>query len=141
MQFYKVLIFIHIILVPFFPQTQAPQNIIGNPIKIGKIIVAQFNFPEPMNWEDAKLACKSLGHDWRLPTKQELSLIFQNKNKIKGFPKSDFTTGSLYWSSNNLYNIYNHFTYAIFTDFRNGDQGNELTNRLFLVRAVKSSEY
>ena len=45
-----------------------------------------------MTWVDAMKACANLGEGWRLPTKDELNLLYENKDKIGGF-------GSVYWSS------------------------------------------
>ena len=42
---------------------------------------------------EALAACKLLGEGWRLPTRAELLLMYENKDKIKGFANSD------YWSS------------------------------------------
>jgi hypothetical protein len=64
--------------------------IIGNPIKIGNIFVAQYNFPEEMNWVNAKKACESLGKDWRLPTKKELILMGKNEGKLEKFYNRQF---------------------------------------------------
>ena len=72
------------------------KQIIGKPIKIGKLLVAQSDFPRKMNWEDAKKACRTLGKGWRLPTKSELSILYENSGKIGGqFTLSD----GYYWSS------------------------------------------
>lgn len=68
------------------------KNIIGKPFKIGNIEVTEKDFPKTMNWEDAKKACESLGNGWRLPNKNELNTLYQNKDKIGGF------TNDLYWS-------------------------------------------
>ena len=68
------------------------ENIIGTPIKIENLEVAQYNFPEFMNWKDAKAACAKLGKGWRLPTKDELNILYQNKNKIGVF------ASGYYWS-------------------------------------------
>ena len=69
------------------------ENIIGTPIKIDNLEVAQYNFPESMNWYDAQEVCAKLGNSWRLPTKDELNVMYQNKDKIGGFAYY------LYWSS------------------------------------------
>ena len=69
------------------------KNIIGKPIKISNIEVAQYDFPEEMNWEDAKIFCTNLGKGWRLPTIEELNYLYQNRVAIGGF------TGKVYWSS------------------------------------------
>jgi len=46
-----------------------------------------------MTWDEAKKACKNLGDGWRLPTKDELNLLYENKEKIGGF------ANGFYWSS------------------------------------------
>ena len=68
-------------------------KIIGTPIKIGKLEVAQNDFPKVMNWNDAVKACADLGSDWRLPTKDELKLMYYNRDEIGGFARW------FYWSS------------------------------------------
>ena len=69
------------------------KNIIGKPIKIGNLEIAQYDYPEVMYWEDAKKACEALGQGWRLPTKDELNSLYLSKDKIGGF------AGNYYWSS------------------------------------------
>lgn len=58
----------------------------------------------PTLWQDAKLACESLNipedhsKGWRLPTKNELNVMFRNQAAIGNFtqgPRAD----SWYWSS------------------------------------------
>ena len=68
-------------------------DIIGKPIKIGNLEIAQNDFPKEMKWEDAKKACENLGSGWRLPTKEELNTLYLNKDKIGGF------ADNYYWSS------------------------------------------
>ena len=68
-------------------------DIVGTPIKIDNLEVAQYDFPKRMIWDDAKFACAKLGEGWRLPTKDELNLLYQNKDKIGGF------ANGYYWSS------------------------------------------
>ena len=61
----------------------SPNNkIIGIPIKIGSLEIAQSDFPNEMNWQSAKNACSNLGKGWRLPNNDELNLLFQNKDNI-----------------------------------------------------------
>ena len=67
--------------------------IIDRPIEIMGLIIAQYDFPNPMSWDDAKKVCTELGDGWRLPTKDELNILFKNKVKIGGFSSSH------YWSS------------------------------------------
>ena len=61
-------------------------------IKIGNLEVMTVDLGM-MNWEDAKKACADLGDGWRLPTKDELNILYENKNKIGGF------AFDYYWSS------------------------------------------
>ena len=70
------------------------KNIIGKPIKIDNVEVAQYDFPKDMNWEDAKRFCTYLGKGWRLPTKEELNYtLYENRVAIGGF------SSYIYWSS------------------------------------------
>ena len=68
-------------------------SVIGTPIRLGNLEVAQKNFPEGMSWNEAKQACAILGAGWRLPTKEELNLLYENKAKI------GINTSGSYWSS------------------------------------------
>tara|TARA_B110000879_G_scaffold100721_1_gene136498 strand:+ start:10 stop:423 length:414 start_codon:yes stop_codon:yes gene_type:complete len=55
-----------------------------------------------MNWEEAKKACKNLGDGWRLPSLDELNLIYENKEMFGGFITRKSTrnrTFSFYWTS------------------------------------------
>jgi hypothetical protein len=72
------------------------KNIVGKSVKIGNIEVAQYDFPNWMKWDDANEACEALGNGWRLPTKEELNILYQNRVVIGGF------TNSLYWSSTEI---------------------------------------
>ena len=74
----------------------SPNDIIGTPIKIDNLEVAQYNFPKAMKWGEAKKVCEVLGKGWRLPTKFELNTLYQNKDIILGFAKN------YYWSSSEL---------------------------------------
>lgn len=65
-----------------FSQTKKNSQIVGNPIIFEKLMVAEHIFSNPMNWDDAKEACAKLGQGWRLPTIDELKIMFQNKDKI-----------------------------------------------------------
>jgi len=76
-----------------------PAKIIGTPIKIGTLEVAQNDFPDSMMWSDAIKACADLGSGWRLPTKDELNLLYENKGKI------DFVEHKHYWSSTEDINV------------------------------------
>ena len=53
-------------------------SIIGKPIRIGSVEVAQNDFPNFLNWGDAITACAALGNGWRLPTTNELDQLYEN---------------------------------------------------------------
>jgi hypothetical protein len=57
-------------------------KIIGNPAKIENLEVAQFDFSDKMNWTDAKAACEELGNGWRLPSKDELNILYETRTKL-----------------------------------------------------------
>ena len=61
-------------------------------VKIGSLEVMTEDLGE-MEWEEAKKACKNIGDGWRLPSKDELNLLYENKEKIGGF------VNRYYWSS------------------------------------------
>ena len=73
-------------------------SIIGKPIKIGNLEVAQHDFPNDMLFYEAVKACTDLGNGWRLPTSTELNIIIQNKDKIAGFPEHGYL-----WHSGGYY--------------------------------------
>ena len=100
-------------------------TVIGKPIKIDNILVAQNDFPYLMNWSDAKESCKKLGKGWRLPTSEELNILYKNRDKI--FAQKDYR----YWSSSEVYD------YARYVDFTNGKEQGEDAEKEYVVRAVK----
>ena len=102
-------------------------QIIGKPFIIEHLEIAQFDFPQQLNWEDAKKACHNLGAGWRLPTKVELNILFQNKKKIGGFD------GKYYWSSSE---INGNFAWGQSCDL--GIQYNAVKDDTPFVRAVRS---
>lgn len=85
-------------------QLNSTKSIVGTPVKIGKLLISQNEFPLKMNWSKAKLACQKLGTGWRLPTKDELYILYLNRNKIGNFSKygywsltEDTTNGAAWW--------------------------------------------
>ena len=129
----KKLLIISMLFASYLGMSQG--SIIGKPIRLQKFEVAQYDFIEEMNWKDAKAACASLGKGWRLPTKDELNVMYRYKDKIGGF------TNYFYWSSTEYDNVS-----AWRQGFSNGGQSygyfkankyNEAIN-LYNVRAVRS---
>ena len=109
------------------------EKIIGEPIRIGKLEVAQFDFPKYMIWVEAVYACKALGSGWRLPTKSELNLLYKNKDKIGGFAPEN------YWSRSKVDKSLGSIDKAWNQSFENGVQDSlGFTENTCLVRAVRS---
>jgi hypothetical protein len=75
-------------------------EVIAKPIVLHKSLILDFEvYPTDlgeMNWDKAKKACANLGDGWRLPTKDELNLIYENKNVVGGF------ANIYYWSSTEI---------------------------------------
>ena len=112
----KKLLLLPLLFATCFCLAQDAKEIIGKPIKIGKLLIAQYDIPYS-NWSDAKKSCASLGVGWRLPTKIELNTMFMNKDSIRGFAYSGYGAGFYYWSStlSNPKNVW-------IQDFANGNQ-------------------
>lgn len=123
----KKLLIIPILLIAFFCKAQDSKDIIGKPIKIGNLYVAQNDFPITMNWLDAKTACDSIFGGWRLPTKDELNTMYQNKKKIGGFALN------YYWSSSEYQN-----GYVWKKSFGYGEWEYDNKSARYSVRAVRS---
>lgn len=104
------------------------KNIIGKPFKLGNIEVAQYDFPEKMNWEDALKSCDSLGNGWKLPNKDELDYLYTNRVPIGGF--ADYA----YWTSEENYTYY---AWAQYFSGGNQVQGSKINAR-FYVRAIRA---
>jgi hypothetical protein len=105
------------------------KNIIGKPVKIGNLEIAQYDFPNILNWVDANKACEELGNGWRLPSEQELDYLYQNTVVIGSFMED------YYWSS-----TMDGFEMAWAQDFKDID-GIRISSakvEKFHVRAVRS---
>lgn len=79
------------------------------------------------NWEDAKKVCEDLGDGWRLPTREELHVMFLNKDTIGGFAVA------YYWSSSEY-----DGNYAWHQNFNSGGQNDNFKNNANYVRAVRA---
>ena len=133
----SILILSIAVLIYIVTATQTPPSandkIIGEPIRIGKLEVAQFDFPKYMFWVEAVDACKALGSGWRLPTKSELNLLYKNKDKIGGFAPEN------YWSRSKVDKSLGSIDKAWNQSFENGVQYSlGFTENTCLVRAVRS---
>ena len=104
--------------------------IIGIPIKIENLEIAQHDFSDQMNWDDAKAACADLGDGWRLPTKDELNILYKNKVIIGGIANVG------YWSSSEI----QVHPIAWMQDFDSGNQSKEKKNEVYYVRAIRNKQ-
>ena len=87
--------------------TLSAQNLVVQ-MKTGeKIEVAEKDFDKLMTWFEAKKACEELGEGWRLPTKDEIIVIFKElfKKNIGGLKLGTYWSGTeinekkAYWYS------------------------------------------
>jgi hypothetical protein len=110
--------------------TQIKINEIANStIAIGNLIVSKIDCPELMFWYEAKEACSKLGEGWRLPTIDELRILYENKNIIGSFSEKG------YWSSSK--GSYDGVVNYIY--FENGHLGEDYNKfGMNYVRAVKN---
>ena len=49
-----------------------------------------------MKWNEAKKACTDLGDGWRLPTRLELLLMYNNQDELGGFASSNYRSSTEY---------------------------------------------
>ena len=78
-----------------------------------------------MNWDEAMKACVDLGDGWRLPTRVELLLMYNNQDELGGF------ANSFYWSSTET-----AFNGAWRQGFNNGLQDGANKASGYYVRAI-----
>lgn len=64
-------------------------------VVVSGLTVKKADLPNKMNWDDAKSAATAAGSGWRLPTKAELKIMYDNRTIIGGFD----TSSGEYWSS------------------------------------------
>jgi hypothetical protein len=108
--------------------TVSNNSISYSTVKIGDLEVMTKDLGE-MNWDDAMKACADLGNGWRLPTKEELNILYQNKDKIGGFGEKRVW----YWSSTE-----SDATSAYSFSFSSGDAYGSNKTGTDVVRAVRS---
>ena len=92
-----------------------------------------------IEWEKARKTCENLGDGWRLPTKDELNLLYENKCKIGGF------TNNNYWGSKEdadgvFYDSITGLPWGQYFGNRETTDEFDLSYRAFNARAVRSIE-
>lgn len=76
--------------------------------------------------------------DWRLPTNDELMILYNNRKSIGGFLMRP------YWAYDKTYNDYGYFITYSYIDFKNGSTGTTISSsseekeKLGMVRAVRT---
>jgi len=90
------------------------------------IEVANFDALEPMAWDEAMKWANGLGDGWRLPTNDELYLMYIARVRIGGF------ASAYYWSSSDL-----NYSNAWYMGFASGDQNYHSKYFNARVRAVR----
>lgn len=123
-------IFIFFSILHFYSQSL----VVNNPNTGNTFQVSDKDFDKEMSWIDAKTACEALGKGWRLPTKEELQLMYTELHKKGngGFKASN------YWSVSEgqnsmvyLFNFSYGFSISLAKEAKEPGKGN------CWVRAVK----
>jgi hypothetical protein len=89
-------------ILPFFVFSQ--KSVIGKTYNLNGLEIAQFDFSDPMTYDEAVKACSKLGDGWRLPTKEEMEKIYENKDMLGGFVSPIYVSdNSEFFVDNNVY--------------------------------------
>ena len=97
----------------FFNLFTAVSQIIGTTYKLDSIEIAQFDLPTTVTWYNAKRECKELGNGWRLPTKEELDKLYNNKDLIGNFVNNNYWSSTEYDSRYAWMQVFIHKSIAI----------------------------
>ena len=114
-------------------------EIIGTPIKIDNLEIAQNDFPSDMVWIEALKICEALGDSWRLPTIDEWTKTLHSNRFLIGviekyelLPNVYPPTPRTYWSSTNLDQSINYWNFSY------GKQTSKNQFSKHYVRAVRT---
>jgi len=88
-------------------------QIIGTTYKLDSIEIAQFDLPTEVTWYNAKRECRELGKGWRLPTKDELDKMYDNKDLIGNFINTNYWSSIEYSSEYAWMQVFTHKLIAI----------------------------
>jgi len=89
--------------------------------------VGEANAPTQMTWDEATAYCSNLGDGWRLPTKDELALMYQHKDELGGCGKGWLWSSSLNGNGSDAWE----------QRFSDGNQDYNYKDYRFGVRAVR----
>jgi len=109
-------------------QNSNPSLDLNSTIKIGDLEIMGNDFPEKLKWEDAIGSCFLLGNGWRLPTIEELNILYKNKTTISNL------IGNYYWSKTDNGSSEN----SKYLNIINGFISNAPKVQALNVRAVRS---
>lgn len=102
-----------LIIVLFLNSFVSVSQIIGTTYKLDSIEIAQFDLPTEVTWYNAKRECKELGKGWRLPTKDELDRMYNNKDLIGNFVNTNYWSSTEYNSDYAWMQVFIHRSIAI----------------------------
>jgi hypothetical protein len=89
-------------ILPFFVFSQ--KSVIKKTYNLNGLEIAQFDFLDPMTYDEAVRACSKLGEGWRLPTKKEMEGIYENKDMLGGFVSPIWVADNFeFYPSGNVY--------------------------------------
>ncbi|MEP7164351.1 MAG: DUF1566 domain-containing protein [Ferruginibacter sp.] len=95
------------------------------------LIVSKLDLSGTADWDEAVQFCNDYRagdfDDWRLPTKEELNLLYENKSIVGNYERFS------YWSCTEYAE---HF--AWFQNFYNGIQDNDFKDNTCYVRAIRA---
>jgi len=97
----------------FFITFTSVSQIIGATYKLDSIEIAQFDLPTEVTWYNAKRECRELGKGWRLPTKDELDKMYDNKDLIGNFINTNYWSSIEYSSEYAWMQVFTHKLIAI----------------------------
>jgi hypothetical protein len=102
-----------IIILILFSSFTSISQIIGTTYKLDSIEIAQFDLPTTATWYNAKRECKELGKGWRLPTKDELNKMYDNKDLIGNFVNTNYWSSTEYNSNYAWMQVFTHKLIAV----------------------------
>ena len=111
------------------------KNFIGSPIRFQYVEVAQYDIPKKCTYDEALRLVKTIGNNWRLPTKEELLKMFEKRDLIKNFEWGEYYLSNEVYGKNLIYTV----------EFADGKlekgwryfNGNEIYYNVRLIRTIK----
>jgi hypothetical protein len=102
-----------LIILLFLSSFTSASQITGTTYVLDSIEIAQYDLPTEVTWYNAKRECKELGKGWRLPTKDELDKIYNNKDLIGNFGNTNYWSSTVYDSEYAWMQVFTHKLIAI----------------------------